>query len=219
MLPSKHLPHPLEWKGIAVYVIEADWIDPAKLRDRDYLSAITAGVYVMTADGVPGLCRSGVIGIQHQNNSAWKRLAQLKHGTLKHKGPWRFVFLAPLPTDLGHDLRLAETQLQAALAAAFDVGANTQFHTTDWPRVQAVAAEATRQFSTSMERQDTEELEQALEAYLAAIAEGLPPYAPPRAAVLRALRMSINGQVAQSILAGIRSARTAAAEQTVCVER
>ena len=186
-------------------VINNDWINSTKLKDRSYLSTVTAGVHVMTADGVPGLCRSGVIGIQHQKNSAWKRLTQLKNGNLKNEGPWQFIFLAPLPTDLGHDLRVAELKLQEALARNFDVGKKAQFRSTDWPKIQAVAADATQTFMHSMVRTDTLELEQALESYLAAVASGDPIHATPRASVLRSFRMALNRPLAERLLATIRA--------------
>lgn len=181
-----------------------DWTDSAKLKDDKYLTAVTAGVYVMAANGDPGLFRSGVIGIQHMTNNARKRLVQLKGGTLKHEGPWEFVFLAPLPGDLGTDLRKAEVELQNALAAEFEVGRNAKFRTHDINRIQEVASHAVSEFMTSMAFDGSSTLERALEDYIDAVRSGQPRHANARSDVMKALRMCLDGPLASRLLAGLK---------------
>lgn len=187
-----------------IYAPDPKWVDEARLDDRVYLSAITAGIYVMISEGDPGLCRSGVIGVKGMTNDAWRRLQQLKRGSIKHECPWRFLFLAPLPKDLGPDLRQAEIHLQNALAAEFDVGRKDQFRTTDFERVRQVAGQATCAFLASMERAGTAELEAALADYVDATAKGAPRHADERHDVLNALRMCIDGPLAEQLLAAVR---------------
>lgn len=184
--------------------VNPNWIDREKLNNRNYLSGVTAGIYVMTAKGDTGLCRSGVIGIQHMENNAWKRLVQLKNGNLKNEGPWEFIFLAPLPNDLGTDLRKAEIDLQTTLAAEFDVGAKAQFRTADFAKVQDVACQAALDFVTAMEFDGTIEFEAALKQYVDALAEGEPRHTDQRRHVLKALRMCLDGPLAVRLLTALQ---------------
>ena len=185
-------------------VSNPEWIDDLRLADRAYLSTITAGIYVMISEGDPGLCRSGVIGVKGMTNDAWRRLQQLKRGSIAHECPWRFLFLAPLPKDLGPDLRQAEIHLQRALAEEFEVGRKDQFRTQNLSKVREVAGQATRTFLASMERDDTTELKTALVDYVHATAKGAPRHADQRRDVLDALRMCIDGPLAERLLATLR---------------
>ncbi|WP_147276197.1 hypothetical protein [Sphingomonas aracearum] len=143
-----------------------EWSDQALLSSRAYLTSVTSAVYVMASEGTAQLHRSGVIGKNQQENNAAKRLSQLNNGNLKEHAPWRFVFLAPLSSDLAVGLTAAEKALQTALSATFDTDRRSLFYTGDLSLVVATAQQAVAKVLADDQGEDHSKLAAALEAYL-----------------------------------------------------
>lgn len=187
------------------YPNRTDWTNQKLLPDRSYLTPIMFAIYVMRSASDPELYRSGVIGIQQQNNNAYERLSQLNKGDLKHLGPWHFAFLAPLPADLGTTLKRAEDQLQTALSTQFESGRRGLFRSAKPEDVLEVASRATAEFLRDASCDHTDELQRALTTYCARIECGEARDNETRADVLTALRRCLNGEVAKALLTALES--------------
>jgi hypothetical protein len=99
-----------------------DWIDPNLLLNPAYLRTVAASVYVMQSMPLPNQFRVGIIGRNSPTNNAQNRLRQVDAGFTaagKPHPPFQYVFLAPLPADLGYQLSVLETTLQKDLGSSF----------------------------------------------------------------------------------------------------
>lgn len=176
------------------------WVDRKLLSNRRRLEGINSAIYVMQSLGEGGLYRSGVIGIQQQNNNAWKRLSQLNKGDLKSRGPWQFAFLAPLPVDLWRALADAEAALQSALAENFEVGKRGLFYTSNESEVVKVAQSATREFLKSLRKEGADDFLNALAGYAKAVSAGGGYDNPARQDVIVSFRSCLDGKLADRIM-------------------
>jgi hypothetical protein len=188
-------------------MIHREWSDTGLLSNAAYLSEVKSAVYVMRSLGCAGLFRSGVIGKNQQSNNAKKRLSQLNGGKQKEHTPWQFVFLAPLPQDMGSALTRAEIALQRALSEKFSTDRKGHFFTNDIDLVIDTASNAVDSVLEHEVTDANEILGQALREFIAAA----PPhpakefqnqqrYFDLRYQALSALRTRFDVRIAQAIL-------------------